>query len=129
MSMISLLALIPDKTVASMAGLFMALGSFLIYEKIRPFHNSSTNSLAAAASLSLLVSYACGLFLHYGYGEENTGLGVFIVLIHVILPPAAYLMAKADAKKRAHDEERKLRLYDKLQHAQSEDRRKYDIAW
>lgn len=121
----------PELTIhltLTVCGVLLALGSSLIYDKVRPYHTSSTNSLAAATSLSLLVSYMSGLLLQLGYGDHY-GLGLGIVLLHVSLPLAAFLLAKADSKERSQDEEKRLKLYEKLQDAQVEDRKNYDVSW
>ena len=68
---VSVLALIPDKTLAGLIGVIMGFLSTLLFEKGQPFHVSSTNTMAAAASLALSASYASGLLLvTTNYGED-----------------------------------------------------------
>ena len=67
---VSVLALIPDKTLAGLIGVVMGFLSTLLFEKGQPFHVPSTNSMATAASLALSASYASGLLLvTTNYGE------------------------------------------------------------
>ena len=69
----SVLALIPDKTLAGLIGVVMGFLSTLLFEKGQPFHVSSTNTMAAAASLALSASYASGLLLVTTEYGENLG--------------------------------------------------------
>ena len=63
MAFISLLALIPDKTVAAFIGILMASMSVSFYRDAQPYHLASNNGLATVANQQLSFTYASALFL------------------------------------------------------------------
>ena len=125
---ISLLALMPDKTLAGFCGIFMAMASAFLYDHGQPFHVSSTNSLAMASGYQLSASYASGLLLRAGYSDDAAS-GVCVILINLAIIPAGVVMVRADVKTRATKGGERRKLYNKLKTAEVEDRKKYDLAW
>ena len=107
----------------------MSIASTALYDKGQPYHNSSTNTLATSASLSLCLTYALALLLiNTQYGDDLVS-GTVITILCAALVPVGYQMSKSDAKEKMKSEEKRHKLYDTLRKFKVGGRKSYDVAW
>mmetsp|Transcript_11962 Transcript_11962/g.21192 ORF Transcript_11962/g.21192 Transcript_11962/m.21192 type:complete len:436 (-) Transcript_11962:48-1355(-) len=132
--MVSGLALADDNGLAAMGGVALAVASAALYQVGRPYRASSTNTMAASASLALAATYLSALVMQWGaatgerYGED-TASGLVLLALNGSVVPLAVWLARSDAAERAAAEAVRLRLYDKLRAFKVESRKRYDLAW
>ena len=126
---ISLLALIPDKTLAGFVGIFMSSMSTAFYREAAPYHLASNNVLATVANQQLSFTFLSATLLRTTRHGDNAVGGSTLLAMNVAIIPCSIIASWAEHKKQSKAEEIKIKFYEKLKHAEAEDKKKFDIAW
>lgn len=126
---ICFLGLIPDKTVAGFTGVVMASLSVSFYRDAKPYHLASSNMLASVANQQIMITYVFALLLRVTDHGNNTAGGLTLIGVNLAIIPFTIHWSKKDYKQRIKDGEIQRKNYEKLKHAEAEDKKKFDIAW